>query len=157
MKVVVLSGHSQGSVVCTAVVRLLAPDHRPQVRLVTYGSQLQWAFARLFPTYMGHAEMEEMYAELGERWRNIHRWTDPLGGPVLTLPDSGSEPHPAVPARPGIGNADYDFRFVDPVTVGGDEAATVPPDMRGHSGYYLDPRFDDVVADLVEAPPPVQP
>ncbi|MFI9813911.1 hypothetical protein [Saccharothrix variisporea] len=153
VEVVVLSGHSQGSVVCTAVVRLIGPDRRSKVRLVTYGSQLQWAFARLFPTYMGYAEMKEMYAELRGRWRNIHRWTDPLGGPVLTWPASGAEPHPTISTWTLLAKGAHDIRFVDPVTVGGDEAVTPRSAMRGHSGYYLDPRFDDQVADLVEQPP----
>jgi hypothetical protein len=137
-KKIVLSGHSQGSVVCAAVVRLLhetelsAAKTLYHVHLVTYGTQLQWAFARMFPAYMGHDEMKEMYEhELATRWRSMYRRTDPLGGPVLDT-----------------FQASHDIRLLDPVSIGGDLNATVRPELRGHSGYYLDPRFHEVVRDV---------
>jgi hypothetical protein len=54
--------------------------------LITYGSQLQFIFARLFPTYLGFEELRQLYQDLDGRWRNLYRWTDPLGGPVLSWP-----------------------------------------------------------------------
>ena len=54
---------------------------------VTNGSQIQFIYARLFPSYFGYALQREMFGvTLETRWRNIYRWTDPLGGPVLSWP-----------------------------------------------------------------------
>jgi hypothetical protein len=95
--IVVLSGHSQGSVVCAAAVLLLDRDPEApndQLRLITYGSQLQWAFARLFPRYLGFTELECVHNKLSGRWRNMHRWTDPLGGHVVVWADSTETNHP---------------------------------------------------------------
>jgi len=100
---IVLSGHSQGSVIVEAACAVLkeeaGDDSGPWIAseraaatmrktcLVTYGSQIQFIYARLFPSYFGYALQREMYAvTLDTRWRNIYRWTDPLGGPVLSWP-----------------------------------------------------------------------
>lgn len=106
---VVLSGHSQGSLICAAAVEVLATEAAGEgqdrdeiarrtldrICLITYGSQLQWAYARFFPTYVGFSRLHQLYAhELDGRWRNIHRRTDPLGGPVLAWTEP---PGPALP------------------------------------------------------------
>jgi hypothetical protein len=85
---VVLSGHSQGSLVCVAAALTVAPGARERLALVTHGSQLMWAYARLFPTYVGYEALNALYAQLPGRWRNLHRWSDYLGGPVLARPAS---------------------------------------------------------------------
>lgn len=114
-EVVVLSGHSQGSLICAAAVAVLQKESEiedgdrgqpeylekataektlPKVGMVTYGSQLQWAYARLFPRYVGFEVLQELHGPvLRGRWRNLHRYTDPLGGPVLAWPIDG-EPQP---------------------------------------------------------------
>ncbi len=191
--VVVLSGHSQGSVVCAAAVLLLQKETTTEdnsghcyircddakrtlkgLRLVTYGSQLQWAFARLFPRYLGYAELKEMRTHLDGRWRNVHRATDPLGGPVLVwrndpakildLKAGWSSFHPADTLKPyqfdtgketpelwawKLGD---EYRLRDPEFLGQSDRRPQSP-LRGHSGYYLDPVFDEIVADLAEPPP----
>lgn len=134
---------------------------------MTYGSQLQWAFARMFPAYMGYDEMHDMYTdELKTRWRNVFRWTDPLGGPVLAWPEKDKDPHPSVTRWKVIAEDTVvphgfsgpelidrqvgpDTRLRDPESMGGDEAARTRAELRGHSGYYSDPEFNEVVADLV--------
>ena len=101
---IVLSGHSQGSVIVEAACAVLKeeasrqpsgrwiPSRRAEetigkISLVTYGSQIQFIYARLFPSYFGYALQREMFGgTLGTRWRNLYRWTDPLGGPVLSWP-----------------------------------------------------------------------
>jgi hypothetical protein len=116
---------------------------------------------------------------LGGRWRNLHRWTDPLGGPVPVWPERGTpwpfrssddpgswrqmptagQQEPPVPVtRPvtaGIPREDAvgvrtgdDVRLRDPATVQ-DSGWHPRSPLRGHSGYYDDPVFDEVVADLV--------
>jgi len=102
---VVVSGHSQGTVIAEAACAVLGemasgdptsdpwllPDKAHQALrktcLVTYGSQLQFIYARLFPSYFGFALQQEMFQRvLDTRWRSLYRWTDPLGGPVLSWP-----------------------------------------------------------------------
>jgi hypothetical protein len=191
---IVLSGHSQGSVVCIATVLLLAHERTTedtsghcyiktdeaentvrQLRLVTYGSQLQWAFARLFPRYLGYAELRSAYEILGGCWRNVHRWTDPLGGPVLAW-QSVPTPNSTMSKRNwyGIGTTgalelvkihaggadsiswgwqlNNEFRLRDPEFI---ESRDDRPRsrLRRHSAYYHDPVFHEIVADLVDTEP----
>jgi hypothetical protein len=121
---VVLSGHSQGSVVCVAAISVLwdadAPHQEADARLaglglVSYGSQLQWAYPRVFPAYLGYRRIERIWTALGTRWVNVYRWTDPLGGPVLTWPD-GKTPWPTQATPPPT-------------------ASQVPPDVPPWTGF----------------------
>ena len=131
---VVLSGHSQGSLICAASVAVLdflaAPTEadvpRPtgpwltQVRcqhamsrlgLITYGSQLQFLYARLFPTYFGYGRVSWIRRRaLGDgRWRSLYRWTDPLGAPVLSWPVERRErPGPRTSSWTGLHWPDCD-------------------------------------------------
>lgn len=188
---VVLSGHSQGSLVCAAAVSVLqsettTPD-RPvgggnafifqkeaietikRLGLVTYGSQLQWAYPRVFPSYIGHENLKIMWTTiLDTRWWNVYRWTDPLGGPVLSWPDKGT-PWPTISLTDGFDTptaeperlpagvkADLawgmrtgqDVRLRDPEFVN-ERDNRAKSSLRGHGGYYADPVFDEVVARLV--------
>jgi len=100
----VLSGHSQGSVITLAACAVIAgratakpaptdpeDDLSParaaaalqRLHMITYGSQLQFLYARFFPSYLGFETLRSVHAGLRGRWRNAFRWTDPLGGPVL--------------------------------------------------------------------------
>jgi hypothetical protein len=175
---VVLSGHSQGAVMCVAAALLLDRDPEApndQLRLITYGSQLQWAFARLFPRYLGYEELACVDREFSGRWWNVHRWTDPLGGHVVVWPDSGETNHP-VSAQDwrGFRGLRYqnitetrwyerlgnEIRLRDPESIASRNDRPRSP-LRGHSGYYLDPSFDALVADLAatrpDEPPPEPP
>ena len=177
---VVLSGHSQGSMVCFAALVVLERESQAdddtndllpcaeaaqtlsRTCLVTYGSQLQWAHARLFPAYVGHGQLERIYRNemLGGRWRNVYRWTDPLGGPVLSWPAGRvtAPPQLAVdrfplPDRPSVDpGLEPDVRLYDPAAVGRTPDRPRSP-MRGHGGYYDDCAFDDVVNGLAASVP----
>lgn len=166
---VVLSGHSQGSVVCFAALSLLRREaERPdpadgeryirqadavaalrRVGLVTYGSQLQWAYSRLFPHYLGHAELARLHGDLGDRWWNVHRLTDPLGGPVQVWPETAQEQLFAGPKLWGV-RCGNDVRLRDPEFLDPDPDMVASP-LRGHSDYYDDPVFDEVVARVADA------
>lgn len=50
---VVLSGHSQGSAIVTAVASRLSPQQLARVRVVTYGSQIRALYGRVFPRVFG--------------------------------------------------------------------------------------------------------
>jgi hypothetical protein len=53
--VVVVSGHSQGSLIAAATLIRLHTDELAHVRLVTYGSQLRALYGRIFPKVLGPA------------------------------------------------------------------------------------------------------
>jgi hypothetical protein len=202
---VVLSGHSQGSVITVAACAVLqhqaerSEDHPAaadgssldpasaektlaRLRMVTYGSQLQFIYARLFPTYVGFARLRSIYSDaLQGRWQHLYRWTDPLGAPVLSWPRGGTrsygptvplwtlmscpdhgtcpghEPERRQPAGPTGALFRYwwigpDVRLRDPDVMV--ENATQPRSpLRGHSGHEADPVFDLIVEDVAGARP----
>jgi hypothetical protein len=107
---IVLSGHSQGAVIAEAACAVLYEEAKKaegdawlaqgeaeaalrKISLITYGSQLQFIYARLFPGYFGFALLHKMFKDmLNTRWRSIYRWTDPLGGRSLAGPTLGRAP-----------------------------------------------------------------
>jgi len=127
---VLLMAHSQGTVLAAAALRQLASAgaaaaHR--VGLVTYGAPLARLYRRAFPAYFGDAMLAELHDDVGApdaRWRNFHRRTDLIGGPVFTGPDAA--------------HGEADRCLLDP-----DTSWYVPrdplPRVRGHSGYMRDP------------------
>ena len=50
---VVVSGHSQGSLIVLAMVSRLNPVHLSRVRMITYGSQIRALYGRVFPRVFG--------------------------------------------------------------------------------------------------------
>ncbi|MFF3429758.1 hypothetical protein [Streptomyces sp. NPDC002602] len=169
---VVLSGHSQGSLICVAAVLCVGETNRGRTALVTHGSQLMFAYARLFPEYVGHTTLADLYTEkLGGRWRNLHRWSDPIGGPVLAYPATGPV-DPVLPttaawtvigaggeAAPSSVHTDADgswlrrigpeYQLRDPCNVIAADGRPASP-LLGHSSYYCDPAYDLVVAELLD-------
>lgn len=94
MRPIVLSGHSQGSLLMyAAAMRLMKnrPDDVSRIGLLTYGSQLQWAYGRAFPAYLGFASHRMVMTRLEGRWISLIRFTDPVGGPVLSW-NLGADP-----------------------------------------------------------------
>lgn len=116
---VVLSGHSQGSILVSAAVLQLAPETTRQVALLTHGSPLRPLYARFFPAYLGRDALLEVRDRVGGRWRNLYRNTDPIGSWALDPVNA-----PAAPV---------DRQLVDPPTLA-DEIA-------GHSDYWSDPAY----------------
>ena len=49
----VLSGHSQGSLIVLATVSRLDEDQLPRTRVITYGSQIRALYGRIFPRVFG--------------------------------------------------------------------------------------------------------
>ncbi len=164
---VVLSGHSQGSLVLVAVAARL--EHLERVRLITYGSQIRALYGRVFPAVFGshvvgyvsttgpallgeaepdlHTEQvppraappESLRGRLASpaHWVNLFRRTDPLGFRVFSDHDSGS-----------------DVRTLEvPVADMGDPG----PPVQGHSNYQHTPEYRQVVCgwtkeEVVEPP-----
>ncbi|MGP4047612.1 hypothetical protein [Streptomyces sp. 2A115] len=181
---VVLSGHSQGSLICVAAALTVAPRARERLALVTHGSQLMWAYARLFPAYVGQETLTGLYADLSHRWRNLHRWSDSIGGPVLAHPVPGpvdpvrtdtawrridgvpiSSPRPESSTTDGVWlrKLGPEYQLRDPHNVNARDGHPASP-LLGHSSYYADPAYDIVVRELSDAidspittPPPPPP
>lgn len=134
---VVVSAHSQGTVIAAACV-LQEYEHPQDLALVTYGSPLQRLYGRLFPHFFGREVLTAVDTLLGGRWVNLYRRSDPIGGPVLVgdadVPlDDAATP----PVRP-------DRRLHDP-TFGMDPFAFRYPKAYGHSNYFHDPAFAQTV------------
>jgi len=160
---VVLSGHSQGSVLVAAAYLQLPVEVRERSALLTYGSPLCRLYTRFFPGYFGRGALNALAADMaapaapaaaadavggaagdsppagagrarrGTRWINLWRCTDPIGGAV------------------GIDGVDR--RLVDPLRFDSREGDTVPPKLYGHSGYPADEAFTCAVTELVATLP----
>lgn len=93
---VVLSAHSQGSVLAYAALASLPDDLVDRVALVTYGAPLTTLYARYFPAYLGRARDGRALAERLPSWHNFYRDTDYVGRRVdrLDAGDSGNHELP---------------------------------------------------------------
>ncbi|MFI2214830.1 hypothetical protein [Streptomyces sp. NPDC020141] len=123
----VISGHSQGSVLAASAVWQLPAATRRRVALLTYGSPLERLYGRWFPAYFGPTALGELRGEV-EGWRNLWRHTDPIGGPVLVVGEDGR------------GDVDHAV-LKDPVVYGRSRAHPLPEPILGHSDYQADPVF----------------
>ncbi|WP_443064614.1 hypothetical protein [Streptomyces sp. NBC_00582] len=131
----VISGHSQGSVLAAAAAWQLKPSDRKRVALLTYGSPIERLYGRWFPAHFGPAALAALHRDI-DCWRNLYRLTDPIGGPVrLTGDDCG----PAVDRAP----------LADPLAYGRTAAHPLPAPILGHSDYQADPAFAEERARLL--------
>jgi hypothetical protein len=164
---VVLSCHSQGSVIGAAVLMQLTYDESAAVALLTYGSPLRRLYTRFFPEYfsitalnragsflLGSANQRDA---LGRHpWRNLHRLSDPIGGPLfITYPATVLAPDAPAPEVYAGDNDDVDRQLVDPAFAQVDGDTCYPPTC-GHSDYYADPAFEasrQIVKNLRETNP----
>ncbi|MER6412282.1 hypothetical protein [Streptomyces humidus] len=123
----VISGHSQGSVLAAAAAWQLKPSDRKRVALLTYGSPIERLYGRWFPAHFGPAALAALHEDIA-CWRNLHRLTDPIGGPVRL---SGEHRGPQVDRPP----------LADPLAYGRDAGHPLPAPVLGHSDYQADPAF----------------
>jgi chromate transport protein ChrA len=122
----VISGHSQGSVLAAAAAWQLAPSTRRRVALLTYGSPLERLYGRWFPAHFGPAALSSLHREV-DCWRNLYRLTDPIGGPVR------------LPGDQDLG-VDH-VPLMDPLSYGRTDLHPLPAPILGHSDYQADPAF----------------
>lgn len=120
----VISGHSQGSVLAAAAAWQLTPTDRKRVALLTYGSPLERLYGRWFPAHFGPAALTSLHGEV-DCWRNLYRLTDPIGGPVRLPGD------PAVDCE----------ALKDPLAYGRTPEHPLPAPILGHGEYQADPVF----------------
>ena len=133
---VVLSCHSQGTVIGAATVLQLAPGQTGAVGLLTYGSPLRRLYARIFPAYFGLDALRRVNDELSARWLNLYRSSDPIGGFVFADRFGHSGP-----------TGDLDWWLVDPVFDRPPGDGSWPP-TRAHSDYWADPAYKQAVGSL---------
>ncbi|MFC9647066.1 hypothetical protein [Streptomyces sp. NPDC056937] len=136
----VLSGHSQGSVLAAAAVWQLRSATRHRVALLTYGSPLERLYGRWFPAYFGAEQLGQLSKEV-HCWRNLWRSTDPIGGPVR-VPEDGDRPE--VDRGP----------LRDPLAYSRTVLHPLPEPILGHSDYQADPVFAEERAALLDRLPP---
>ncbi len=127
---VVISAHSQGSVVALAAVLQMKDSERDSTSLVTYGSPLRRLYARFFPAYFGLDVFNETNAALEGRWRNIWAPSDPIGGWIF---DPGAD--------------GPDRKLADPTSLVVSHGKH--PQPCGHSGYLRRPEYFTVLNELL--------
>ncbi|MFC7586860.1 hypothetical protein ACFQYP_26335 [Nonomuraea antimicrobica] len=136
---VVVSGHSQGSVIAAALVLQLDPGLRGRVGLLTHGSPLRRLYAHYFPAYFGGPGLSAVRDAVS--WCNLYRLSDPIGGPVFGRVD------PLASAEPGGSSLDAVDRFLwDPKPPGPGEPL---PEPQRHSDYWLEPSYEEALDRLV--------
>lgn len=155
---VLLSAHSQGSVIAAAAVLQLPRRTLGRMALVTHGSPLKRLYSRAFPAYF-HAALfaccrDELLTGPGDapgRWRNCWRETDYLGRWVFDEENDVDVPVEDPPAHPRPRECDETDAPLHAAL--GDIVAPAP--LR-HSNYYLSVEYDRVVQELdglLGAPP----
>ncbi|MEP9415106.1 hypothetical protein ABLE92_12270 [Gordonia sp. VNQ95] len=163
----VLCGHSQGSLLMYAVAHRLASfDKATDVSLLTYGSQLGWAYGRAFPSALDHNSMKDLGNGLGGRWINLARFTDYLGDGVFSAVRRGGMAWYGRPGREwnpqpnGVRVKQLCFPedglwISSEVWLPDPSGQEWPGDRtRQHSGYTSDPTWDQWIAELTSGPIP---
>jgi hypothetical protein len=146
----VLSGHSQGSVLALTAVAQLDSTTRGKVRLVTFGSPLRTLIGATFPAYFGTNAGDDKLRAAGEglaSWHSFWRKTDPIGGPLAL---------DATPAPPAWFHENELADPPLPAPVADAPPSNVPPLERPrqwgvksvHSYYPADPVYQKTVGDL---------
>ncbi|SDY39839.1 hypothetical protein SAMN05444365_102138 [Micromonospora pattaloongensis] len=166
---VLLSCHSQGTVIGAAVVMQLTYAESARVALLTHGAPLRRIYGRFFPGYFGTMALRRTGALLvgppldtsdGARarwpWRNLYRPSDPIGGWVLRDRPAVEISPAEWAADPRAGdNGDVDRCVIDPVFARAAGDSAYPP-TRGHSAYPDEPAYGasvDIVRELRVATP----
>lgn len=142
---VVLSAHSQGTVVAAAAVAQLDAATGSRVAVITHGSPLARLYVRYFANVFSVDLFRSIAADLGGRrgvsWRNLYRRTDYIGGPVFgDSQDDGS----------GRRGAAYEDRLVrDPPDPRPKMRGDPRPHTLNHSDYYADPAYTATIEEYV--------
>ncbi|WP_405091108.1 hypothetical protein OG767_27465 [Micromonospora sp. NBC_01392] len=117
---VILSGHSQGTVICAAVLLHLPRRWRRRTWFFSYGCQLTRLYGRVFPSYFGPERLRTLARAVTwpgghVAWTNFWRDTDPLGWQVSA--------------------GQRDVAVADPEALHPTGGEVADPPIRSHSGY----------------------
>lgn len=159
---VVLSGHSQGSIISAATLLQADDTVSARVALLTFGCMLRRIYAKNFPAYFGRDSLDKLPQEpagdiqsataddatrpkslrekQSDRWINMWARTDYLGGWVFTPVDRDIDS--------ALTEVDYRLLDVTSLDAGprGDE-----PAICGHSGFWKRDEYNDAVKALAAA------
>lgn len=133
---VVISAHSQGTVLAIAALASLDEDLTHDIDVVTFGSPLTTLYARFFPAYFGRGGDYADVCTRVESWQNFYRLTDYVGQKVNGV------------------TVDDELRLDDPREESQVDAETLWHDERpapawttiwGHSGYRTAPEVQRAV------------
>ncbi|MBR8741860.1 hypothetical protein DSY14_08995 [Nocardiopsis sp. MG754419] len=142
---VVLSGHSQGSVLAAATVWQLPEEYADRVSLITHGSPLDRLYARYFPAYFGPVAFTDLNTRVAS-WRNLWRVTDAIAGPVRrSAPDGEEVVVPTVDPLP------------DPRSYDAPPGEARRPEILGHSYYTSDPAYAEALWQALPVDRPAPP
>lgn len=140
---VVVSAHSQGSVIAVAALATMPQEELDRIGLITYGSPVGRLYGEMFGPHVDVALLETLRETLrvggpgsgGEvRWRNLHRATDPIGGPIVA------------PHQRWLGDA-ADWKALE--AAGGRSLGDMPdPDRQAHSNYQFTPGYAAALTDV---------
>ncbi len=156
---IVISAHSQGSLIVLATLLWLRPCELRRIGWVTYGSQLQVAYPRGFPAYVDYHRLTQVQDALDGRWVNLFRETDPIAGPVLSW-DREPDAHATAASRrlgggglvvdsydhgTGRRESGRDWRVLDPPPIDPDLQVSTRVHLSRHSGYPGSLDYPDAV------------
>lgn len=152
---VLLSCHSQGSVLGAVVLMQVGTPTSARTAFLTYGCPLARLYGRFFPAYFSGTALDRLGGFLRDtgldagtpdtagddaaderatwRWRNLYRRSDPIGGAVFV-------DRPPVWSSARADPDDVDRPLLDPVFARSPGDPCSPP-IRGHSNYFADPAF----------------
>lgn len=150
---VLLSAHSQGTIIAYAALRGCEDHVAKEVALVTYGSPLWQLYGRFFPAYFDKEDFVELRSQLypatrTSPWRNFFRRTDYIGKRVFegtSVEDCDQEvPDPAI--LPRISGLDLD----QPLDAWPDPVRTAWSALARHSFYNSEVQLKTYVRDVKE-------
>ncbi len=136
----VLTGHSQGSIIATATILQADTAGLPHIGLLTFGCPLRRLYARNFTAYFGFNTVEAVRGREPKRWINLWALTDPIGSWALT--DGNVVMADALKK--------VDCRLLDVTSLDREPRGNYPP-ICGHSGFWTRPEYHEAVGILADA------
>jgi hypothetical protein len=144
---VVMSAHSQGSIIAAATLLQEDVTDSARVGLLTFGCPLRRLYGRNFPAYFGRHSMDRLTAKQDNRWLNLWACTDPIGGWVF------SQGEPVRPAslepevRFSFDRDVVDHRLLDAFSLAAAARGMQHP-ICGHSGFWTRKEYESAVGAL---------
>lgn len=127
----IVSAHSQGSVLATAALAPMRAAMLQRCALLTYGSPITTLYGQAFPAYFGQHQVQELGTQVvagSGGWTNLYRLTDAIGGPIFG--DGTSEVDVEVPDPAGTASSSFPLDPKDP-----EPLRPVWSDVAGHQDY----------------------
>jgi hypothetical protein len=141
---VLVSAHSQGTVIAVATLMQVQPQARRRMVLFTYGSPLDILYRRTFPAYFGPGMLGSLASTLSLEiqwpWQHFYCRTDPLGNRLDELGPGGSIPLPGEELETKPAASRPNTQLFDPYPWRGLRGEPPLP-IRGHSAYLSHPQF----------------